>query len=203
MRKSLLGWSAHTSSLSLSQVDSLFYVEVGNHCFRAHDVPQQPYSFLHHHELHSHTMCGRGAGKQHMLRWHLSPASELRVTETSITQPVIKHSQRPLKEGSSLFRDQREDKLDKENTKQRHNCCKNDKTTQSYRAKLGTRDRVNVASLLQHHPQANSVETSEVCGWHHTNRRTQLDGCRWVQGWQQQAGGWSMGEWVTSCHCSL
>lgn len=48
-------------------------------------------------------MYGRRGGKQHMLCWHLSLVLELWVMETSLTQPVIKHTQRPLWEGSSFW----------------------------------------------------------------------------------------------------
>ncbi len=120
--------------------------------------------------------------------------------ETSITQLVIKHSQRPLREGSSLLNSKeirgiRERKnLGKENNERWYKCDKSEKTSQSYQPELGTRDDMNVASLLQHHQEAgrlcrenNSVDTSEVTS------RKQADSAGWVQvGAGVAAAGWGL-----------
>lgn len=128
-------------------------------------------------------LCGRGAGKQHMLCWHRSLVSDLW---------VMVFPKRSTIRGVTLDKDTWQSKDGKT-----EGVTWEDKPSAS-------QQRGNVASVLQQHQQDDQF-CKDLCGWHHTHRQTQLDGCRWVQGWQQRTGegGWSIEEWVTSCQCSL
>lgn len=77
--------------------------KVENYCFTSIPLLNLTLSYIFIVCTHLHTMCGRGGAKQHMLCWHASLMPELWVMKTSITQPVIKHSQRPLQEGSFFW----------------------------------------------------------------------------------------------------
>lgn len=144
-------------------------------------------------------MCGRGAGKPHMLRWHLSLASELWVMETSITQRVIKHSQRPLRKGSSHFqgdqRHQREGEPGKDNTKQCCSCGETKKTTQlsGQAGGQGTECCLRVATAST---GRRALQRQQLCGSERGARLTsykQADSAGWVQvGAGVAAAGWGL-----------
>lgn len=121
-------------------------------------------------------MCGNGAGKQHMLCWHPSLASELWLTETTITQTVIKHSPKATWRGQLSL--PRRSEVSEGGKHQRwNNCGKTERTTQSYQAKAGNEETEWVLPPCCNtvNRPIGSTETTTRCG-----DITQTGGLSWM-----------------------
>lgn len=136
----------------------------------------------------SHTMCGSGTGKHHMLCWYLCLVLELWVMETSSVQTAKGHFRR-----AGLTS---EDELDKDTWEQKKMVKM--KRQHDHHIQPCFWDLLKICLLLQHHQKAKRI-CGKQRGAHMTSRKQADSAGRAHVG----AGVWSMAEWVTSCQCSL